>query len=147
MRTVLWWTVAGAAIPAALLLLTFVPVALATGGDSLVANVGMLFLSLVMIIPPGAIGGALVGFIDFALGQYVMQGDSAASKNARALPAALVLFVLLTGLAMVLLKFTATDMTNVGINLAFSAGFAAIPGAVVYVRYTRLASSRQAPNA
>ena len=67
MKPVLWWAVAGAAIPAALLILTFIPVAVATGIDDLVANVGTLLLALIRIVPPGAVAAipAVIAYVRY----------------------------------------------------------------------------------
>lgn len=139
-RPILGWTLAGAAVPAGLLVVPSVPVVLASLGTenlSLATTLGMIVLTLVMVVPPGAVGGFVVGLVDLVLRRYVARG-APRSRRARARVAALGLFVLLTALGLVFLLVTASDLAGIASNTVFCGLVAAVPAIVAYRLYRRL---------
>lgn len=139
MKSVLAWTAAGVAVPAALIFGPMTIGLVVTGQlDDLPTALGYAPLVMLMIALPGAVAGLVVGIVDLVLKRYVANGSPVGSRRRPAV-AALALFVLLTVLVNALLAITVTDMMNVAMNLAFSAVVAAVPGVVSYVRYVRIA--------
>jgi hypothetical protein len=136
MKTALGWTIAGAVVPVGLLLITFVPVAIAMGAETFVSNLGMLTLSIVLLAVPGAVIGALVGLLDRSLAHYISR-EPGAPRLYRA--TAVMLLVLVAG-TLVLLAFTASSGLSVLQYALIGLGLAAIPTLVAHRRYRVLAS-------
>lgn len=135
MKTALGWTIAGAVVPVGLLLITFVPVAIAMGAETFVSNLGMLMLSIVLLAVPGAVIGALVGLLDRGLANYISREPGAP----RLYRATVVMLLVLVAGTLVLLAFTASSGLTVLQYALIGLGAAAIPTLVAHRRYRVLA--------
>ncbi|MFC8190250.1 hypothetical protein ACFUMH_01155 [Cellulomonas sp. NPDC057328] len=137
MRSVLRWALAGAAVAAAWLAVFFLPAAVARGPYGGADALGVLLFSLLVLVPPSAVAGLLVGLVDLPLRRWVARG--ALGSRRRPVAAALTLFGALAAATMAVLPFTSTDMQDVAYNLGVCAVVAAAPAAVALRTYGRLA--------
>lgn len=135
MKTVLGWTIAGIVVPVGLLLMTFVPVSIAMGVETLVSNLGMLMLSIVMLAIPGAVIGALIGLLDRSLATYV----SRAPGTPRLYRATVAMLLVLVAGTLIVLAFTASSGLTVLQYVLIGLGVAAVPTLVAHRRYSSFA--------
>jgi hypothetical protein len=142
-RSVLWWTVAGVAVP---LVLNYVPLvvisAVAGGLEDLSYMLGWAPLAVIIFAPPGALCGLVVGIVDYQLKRFVGHG-SPATRRRRSIVAAVVLFALLAAVTIGFLAYMRMGMGTNMVDLTFNVGsiavIAAVPAAIAYIRYARIA--------
>ncbi|NUU16532.1 hypothetical protein HP550_04640 [Cellulomonas humilata] len=149
------WLVAGAVVPAAMVLLPGIVVIFSMGVDDAVSTMGVILLSMVLLVPPGALLGAILGMIVLVLARRLPAPGHPDRRPA--LVRASVGTALVSVCACVtLLRFTASDGLAWYELLAYGAAFATIPTALAIIAFRRWrptparaagAPNREAPSA
>lgn len=141
------WIFAGAAVPAALVVVPGLVAAVAAGVDGFVTALGVILLSLLLVVPPGALAGLVLGIVVLAVARR-LPSPGAPGRGAALLFAVAAIFALSVGAAAVVLRFTASDGIGWRAYVGTSAFFAVIPtvlAAVAWRRWRPVSSSASAP--
>jgi hypothetical protein len=134
------------AVPLVLNYVPFVVISAVEGGlEDLLYMLGWAPWMVIMLVPPGALGGLIVGIVDHQLKRFISQG-SPATRRRRSIIAAVVLFALLAAVTIGLRSYMRMGMGITMIDFAFNVGsiavIAAVPTAIAYVRYAGIARIR-----
>ena len=143
------WLITGAVVPAALISLAALVVAVAMGPDGAVQTLGVALMMLMMLIPVGTLVGGAIGLLVLWLGRRIPPRGAQGRRPYLIVGAAVVHFCAVCG-GLIGLRMTASDGISPWSALLMAALFAIVPttaGVVTWVRQGRRSQSAPPPSA